>query len=589
MSKPLRLVIENVRRIERAELAIEAGSRTILVGRNNSGKTTLLDMIARALWSLPANHENDNFRSFNTSWYRRADKTFARPKVTVTLPESFLQTAVCASPEAELVFELWGDVVASRVRTDALLDVKLMSTNCDVVSHAGTQRLVSMEGGPEPEISRSQALTVSNWLVDEANWQPLDPAREPQNRQGINARSLYEMNTPFSRALAERARRVLYIPAGRQPSFGAANALTPLSHTNMSNVTSLLLFLQATARTAFDGLSTCLGLLFPEVQRLKMAGVSGLLAPEIEFTDGRTDHVGNMGYGFQNAIHILTILTMCPRDAILIVDEPEKGLNQTCQRDLAALMETLRPDVTLLVATQSEAFCRGFSSSSAVVLVEASAGTSITTRLEIVASPDDLRSLARAMGVDPLYLGGGGRLIYVEGTSDQLIMEKWIQLMFPHATGFQVVALGGCGKISEEFVKPFLIAFRDRVFLFLDSDRPSGDQTYSPEVTRLVRWLSDNNIENRYVLRRREIENYVGVDSIAEVAGVHPNILRGTPGHEDWHDIKSVFAAKVRPYDERRISVGAFERLDSEQRRRLFGEETEEILAAFRTFLHSDG
>ncbi len=115
-------------------------------------KTTLLDMVARALWSLPATHENESYRSFNTSWYRRVDKTFARPKVTVILPDCFLHDSVCASPEAELVFELWGDIAASRVLVDSAIDVRLVSTNCDVVlgeARAGVRPV----GGSELEIT----------------------------------------------------------------------------------------------------------------------------------------------------------------------------------------------------------------------------------------------------------------------------------------------------------------------------------------------------------------------------------------------------------------------------------------------------
>jgi ABC-type cobalamin/Fe3+-siderophores transport system ATPase subunit len=57
----MKIVIENVRRLERAEITIGPRSRTVVVGKNNAGKTTLLDMVARALWSLPGPY-NDSFR-----------------------------------------------------------------------------------------------------------------------------------------------------------------------------------------------------------------------------------------------------------------------------------------------------------------------------------------------------------------------------------------------------------------------------------------------------------------------------------------------------------------------------------------------
>lgn len=277
---------------------------------------------------------------------------------------------------------------------------------------------------------------------------------------------------------------------------------------------------------------------------------------------------------------------MAPREGVLIIDEPEKGLNQACQRDLAILLEALRPDLRLVVATQSEAFCRGLSASSSVVLVEADGNTARATTLNIVTETEDVRRLARAMGLDPLYLGEGGRILYVEGVSDQIIVEQWLKLNFPHLQGVQVVALGGCGKISEEYVKPLLVAFREHVFLLLDSDRSSQAEARSPAIDRLVRWLEANDVANHYVLQKREVENYLGPEFIAQVAGIHPSVLRATRGHEDWFDIKAAFEGHAGfRYDERRLSVGAYELLDPERRRNLFQDENAAIVERLRAFV----
>ena len=65
---------------------------------------------------------------------------------------------------------------------------------------------------------------------------------------------------------------------------------------------------------------------------------------------------------------ILGVLCSIPQGSILLIDEPEKGLNQAKQRDLAMLLETVRPDITLILATQSEAFCRGLAKSELVLV-----------------------------------------------------------------------------------------------------------------------------------------------------------------------------------------------------------------------------
>lgn len=62
----------------------------------------------------------------------------------------------------------------------------------------------------------------------------------------------------------------------------------------------------------------------------------------------------------------------------------------------------------------------------------------------------------------------------------------------------------------------------------------------------------------------------------------------GVPGHEDWFDIKAVFKKQVgAPYDERRLTVGAFKLLGQSAQRNIFGNETNVIVDALRKFLAS--
>jgi hypothetical protein len=394
-------------------------------------------------------------------------------------------------------------------------------------------------------------------------------------------------NTRVSRAIAAFEGRTLYIPANRSPVFQPTNSYQRISQADTSNMGPLLLGLNVTNRAAFDGLSGALSLLFPDVRRLQMGPCGDAVMPELEFVDGRTEYVSNMGFGFQNAVHILTVLILAPPAAVLVIDEPEKGLNQSVQMDFAALLEALRPDVTLLVATQAESFCRGFSSSSSILLVEALGDKSVVSKLHIAEHEADVRRLAQAMGLDPVYLSEGGKIIYVEGISDKLIVERWLDLVLgPAIDGFEVVALGGCGNIGQEFVKPLLRAFKNSVFVLLDSDRTSQEERCSEAIAKLVNWLKSHGVDNHYVLEKRELENYLGPELIAEVADMRSSALKAVPGHEDWHDIKAAFLKqKGFAYEERRLSVGAFDRLNADAQRRIFLEETGTILEKIRAFL----
>jgi hypothetical protein len=430
----------------------------------------------------------------------------------------------------------------------------------------------------------SASLTVSSELLGDTNWSQLDVKPGSSTSSPYTPSQLCEASSPFSRSLRDFLERLLYLPANRSAGFGPERAFEELSQAQTSSITGLLLRLNTVNRPAFEEISTGLGLVFPEVRSLKFGGLGNTLVPEIEFDDGRTEQVANMGFGFQNTLQLLTVFAMAKPNSIILIDEPEKGLNQSSQRDLAALLDVLRPDVTLVVSTQAEAFCRGFSTSSSIVLVEANGNSARTSKIDIT-NHEDLRRLAHALGLDPIYLSEGGRIVYVEGVSDQLIIEQWLRLHLPNVSGYQVVSLGGCGKISEEFVKPLLVAYRDRVFLLLDSDRSSSAERRSPAIDKLAGWLTSNTVAH-YILERREIENYIGADEIARAAGLHPSAISAAPGTEDWHDIKEAFVrVRGHQYDERRLSVAAFGALDGKRKQGLLGAETVALLSKTRAFL----
>lgn len=131
------------------------------------------------------------------------------------------------------------------------------------------------------------------------------------------------------------------------------------------------------------------------------------------------------------------------------------------------------------------------------------------------------------MGLDALFLSDGGKIVYVEGRSYEVIMREWMASMFPNeGHRYQVVALGGCGKLGEEFVKPILAVYAPRVFVLLDSDRSSRDEAMKAHIARLGKWLSEHRIAH-HVLGKRELENYIDSELIAEPAGIHASAPRG--------------------------------------------------------------
>ncbi len=96
-----------------------------------------------------------------------------------------------------------------------------------------------------------------------------------------------------------------------------------------------------------------------------------------------------------------------------------------------------------------------------------------------------------------------------------------------------------------EFARAMFEHFKDRIFFLLDSDRSSADEQMDAHVRRLITFFREKDIANFHVLRRRELENYLDRDKIAEVAGMHSSVLRAVPGHEDWQDVKAQYQRAV--------------------------------------------
>ena len=68
----------------------------------------------------------------------------------------------------------------------------------------------------------------------------------------------------------------------------------------------------------------------------------------------------------------------------------------------------------------------------------------------------------------------------------------------------------------------------------------------------------------------------------------HERRHRG-PGRGRWHDIKKAVKAHKGSYNERHITVGAFNLLDDDRKKRIFENENDALLDAIRGFIRGAG
>lgn len=425
-------------------------------------------------------------------------------------------------------------------------------------------------------------LEASPSVISDAQWVPLNSAPAPQ--AGWSIGSYAQSDTRLSRALRAFAERIFYLRATRIPAFSPSNTEGRVTR-DAYQVTPFLKWLYFRGNAGgWKALQASFSMVFDEVKEIAFADTPNGSLPVAVLNDGLTLPVDDMGFGLRNVLHVLATLFAVPQGSIVFIDEPEQGLNQQKQRDFATILETIRPDVTVVCATQAEAFCRGLSTTG-VHLAELHEGNTILTPVDVT-THEGLRKVARGMGINPLFLNEGGKIIFVEGPSDRAIVEQWMKF---HFAGFQerveIQELGGCGKIGEEFAKPMFKNFNDNVFFLLDSDGESKDVPVGAGIRQRQKWFATNKIQHSYVLRKRELENYIGHDAIAKAAGIHSSQIQPPTGTEDYFDLKAAVKKVLGYYDEKKISVQAFNGLPAEKRRCLFDEENEVVKEKIRTFL----
>jgi hypothetical protein len=391
------------------------------------------------------------------------------------------------------------------------------------------------------------------------------------------------MNTPFGEQLLALAKRTFFLNSLRQADFSSTEE-AELTHDNMHVTTSLLkqMYYQEEAGHWLT-FQTAIKLLFEDIEKLEFRPILGKLVPHIRFAYGDATPVADTGFGLRNALHILCILCSLPPNALLIIDEPEIGLNQQKQRDFAKLLDGMRRDVTLILATQSESFIKGLSTTSNVALLRPDRGSSRSVSISM-SKDDDLRTLARQMGIDPLYLLEGGSIIYVEGPSDKHIITRWLELNTTLPANVDIIPLGGTGRLQEAFARPMFRHFKERLFFLLDSDGESEEKPRSRAIEERVEFFVESSIDQFIVLTRRELENYIGYEAIARAANVHPESIRPLTDPRYW-DLKQAIQRTKGAYDPMHISIPAFDSLSHESKKKLLRDENDDVLSRLKSFM----
>ena len=220
----------------------------------------------------------------------------------------------------------------------------------------------------------------------------------------------------------------------------------------------------------------------------------------VEYTqDGRQYDIIAGGSGFHQTLTLLAFL-FGYRPTTILLDEPDAHLHVNLQREILDYFRRKSQELgtQFLIATHAEEFARGVDASQIVSLLNR-----VPTRIE--STPAVLRAMADVSNEEITRLMGSPYILYVEGESDERILRAWAGACGAQAAIDKVCfkSMGGGGKenMKERADQHFsalqqIIPDVARLMLF---DFDDGDHAFHPDAANpvLAEW------------KRKNIENYL--------------------------------------------------------------------------------
>ncbi len=205
------------------------------------------------------------------------------------------------------------------------------------------------------------------------------------------------------------------------------------------------------------------------------------------------------GSGFHQTLTLLAFLYGYHPTTILM-DEPDAHLHVNLQREILDYFKrkSLERNIQFLIATHAEEFARGVDASQIVSLLAQK-----PTRIQ--STPDLLRAMAEVSNEEITRLMASPYILYVEGESDERILRAWADQCGAQAAMdricFKTMDGGGKTNMRERANAHFaaikqIIPPVSKLMLF---DYDSGDEAFHPEPDNpgLSEW------------KRKNIENYL--------------------------------------------------------------------------------
>jgi len=306
--------------------------------------------------------------------------------------------------------------------------------------------------------------------------------------------------SPFVELLAAWRGRYYHFGALRQgTSWTHPLRSTPALDPTGSNLPAVLVDLQHNRPAAWARVQELIEQIVPDVGRLETRTDNEQV--EVVFADptvpGYRPNLKNLGTGVEQVLMTIVVGVTQPAPSIVVIEEPETNLHHGAQRALLAQLREWSADRLFVLSTHSPVFLDRASTTSTVFLVERAQGTSAVRRLTRGVS-----EALTALGVQLSEALSADRLLLVEGEPDREVLTVWFPELLSDPRVEVVIGHGGDNARFAGMLEGWLQALdrQDARRVLYLRDR---DELASAVLDRLE---ADPAV---YVLRRRELENYL--------------------------------------------------------------------------------
>lgn len=204
------------------------------------------------------------------------------------------------------------------------------------------------------------------------------------------------------------------------------------------------------------------------------------------------------GSGFHQTLTLLAFLYGYKPSTILL-DEPDAHLHVNLQREILDYFKrkSVEKNVQFLIATHAEELVKGVNTSQIISLINQTPG-------RIKSTPDVLRAMADVSNAELAQLWGSPIMLYVEGESDERILRAWAKTCGADDSLKKV-----CFKIMGGGDKNQMKNFADNHFAALKHIVPDAKRLMLFDYDDADTYHPEPSNPALYEWKRKNIENYL--------------------------------------------------------------------------------